>query len=635
MYARLTAVAGPLKGISFPLTAERLSIGREGTNEICLEDGFVSRRHCLILKDGENFRLKDLGSRNQTAVNGVPLEERRLEHGDEIKIGQSVFLFLYGHSSEGTQTVGLLEEDLTQTDTTLLRPEDALYLDPGKAIAALPSDQRIGRNLQALLEAGEALSSIREFQPLAKRLLEIVCAVIPARRGAILMAFGGSRDFTHRALWHRDPAQASALRVPSGILSRVLRERVSVWSNEVLEGKHIRPTASIVAARIRAVLAVPLVKFDQVIGAIYVDTDDPEVGFAEDHLQLLTGLAGVAAGALETAAYVERLESENRRLQAEVNQAHEIVGASVHMQEVYRFISRVSPTTDPVLITGESGTGKELAARAIHRNSPRAHKRFVSLNCALLPEPLLESELFGHEQGAIAGAVGEKRGKIEEAEGGTVFLDEVGCLTPALQAKLLRVLAESEFERAGGTRSIRSDIRLIAASSHDLKAEVAKSVFRGDLYFRLNESTISLPPLRERSEDLASLVNHFITKYSRKSLRRIMGCSQEAFACLQSYDWPGNVRELENALERAVVLGASERILPDDLPEQIVDAGSTPANPSSNFRDSVRQTKRQIVQKVLDETGGNQTEAARVLGLHPNSLMRLIKTLDLRSSAKA
>jgi Nif-specific regulatory protein len=299
------------------------------------------------------------------------------------------------------------------------------------------------------------------------------------------------------------------------------------------------------------------------------------------------------------------------------------------MGHVYTFIAKVAPAEATVLIAGESGTGKELVARAIHANSPRATKPFVAINCATLAETLLESELFGHERGAFTGAIAQKRGKLEEAQGGTVFLDEVGELAPGVQAKLLRVLQHREFERVGGTRAIRADIRVITATNRDLRQEVMRGAFREDLYFRLNVVSMTLPALRDRREDIPQLVSHFIRQQAPRARRRVTGCSEEALTCLRQYDWPGNVRELENAIERAIVLGSTSMILPDDLPEAVIEAaGAGPAARASYYQ-TLRNLRKQLVVKALEQTRGNYTEAAKLLGLHPSNLHRLVRNLGL------
>jgi transcriptional regulator with PAS, ATPase and Fis domain len=300
------------------------------------------------------------------------------------------------------------------------------------------------------------------------------------------------------------------------------------------------------------------------------------------------------------------------------------------MQQVYQLISKVAATDSTVLISGESGTGKELAARAIHTNSRRSAKPFVAVNCAALAESLLESELFGHEKGAFTGALNQRKGRLEFADGGTIFLDEIGELSPGLQTKLLRVLQEREFERVGGNKPIKVDIRVIAATNQDLDAAIAAGAFRRDLFFRLNVVELKMPALRDRAEDVPMLGNFFVVKYSDKCNRRVLGISPEAQKLLQSYDWPGNVRELENAIERAVVMGSTEHLLSEDLPESVLETSSPQAELMGGYHDSVTSSKKQIILEAINKADGSFTEAAKLLGLHPNYLHRLVRKLNLR-----
>ncbi len=266
------------------------------------------------------------------------------------------------------------------------------------------------------------------------------------------------------------------------------------------------------------------------------------------------------------------LVRRNRYLTRELEERYQfgkIIGKSAPMQRIYQLIEKVAPSKATVLITGDSGTGKELIARAIHFNSPRRELPFISVNCGALPETLLESELFGHERGAFSGAVNLRKGRFELAHEGTLFLDEISEMSPPLQVKLLRVLQEMEFERVGGSQTIRVDVRIVAASNRILKEEVAERRFRSDLFFRLNVVHIHLPPLRERSDDIPLLVNHFLTKYSQESSASVITMEPEALRCLLDYSWPGNIRELENVIERAVILSNGEKIMVKDLPQEV------------------------------------------------------------------
>jgi transcriptional regulator with GAF, ATPase, and Fis domain len=475
------------------------------------------------------------------------------------------------------------------------------------------------------------MSSERSLRPLADRLLTIIEEAIPAEDTAVLLQQSGEDSFLEfRGPKKRDETVAQ---LPRGILRRVVKERISVSINEV-QGTDVEDLSkSVVALKLNSILAVPLITRGRVIGVIYAAAREMSVRFDEDHLQLLTGIAGLAAGGLENMLHLETLKDENRELQARINAPQDLVGDSPCIANVHKFITRVAPTPTTVLITGESGTGKELVARAIHRNSPRHPKPFVAINCATLTETLLESELFGHEKGAFTGAIAQKRGKLETAEGGTVFLDEIGEMPLTLQAKLLRVLQEREFERLGGTRPIKVDIRLIAATNRNL-AEMAKTGgFREDLYYRLNVVSITTPPLRQHREDIPVLARYFVEKHEHIAARRVTGISAEALDYLMRYDWPGNVRELQNVIERALVMGSTEYLLPDDLPESVLEVGSSgPA--TVDFHEQVNESKRRIILSALEQFGGNYTEAAKQLGIHPNNLHRLIRNLNLKAALK-
>jgi transcriptional regulator with GAF, ATPase, and Fis domain len=349
-----------------------------------------------------------------------------------------------------------------------------------------------------------------------------------------------------------------------------------------------------------------------------------------EYRDTLSALATLAAAALETVRDVERLQNENQILRQGLDLSTTgIVGESIAIHKLLHMVGRVAPQDTSVLILGESGTGKELVAHALHRLSPRVMRPFVAINCAALAESLLESELFGHEKGAFTGAIMQKKGKLEAAEGGTVFLDEVGELAPALQAKLLRVLQEREFERVGGTRTIKLDVRLVAATNRDLAAQVRAGGFREDLYHRLNVVALRVPPLRERAQDILPLARYFLDRSAARCRRRVSGFSAEAERYLTTHSWPGNIRELENAIERAVVLGQSDTIQAEDLPETVIETRAVMEAPAG-LQSSVVQSKRELILEAWRQAGGDHNKAADVLNIHPNSLRRLIRTLGLR-----
>ncbi len=622
MNPRLTAIGGPLKGTVFTLTEAEVCIGRESSNGLCIADSSVSRRHCRIKRDGDDYTIFDLESLNSTFVNDLPVKQRALAHGDRIKIGDSLFLFHLFETDIPTSSSKVHFDDRPSPsrDTMRVRVEDAV--------------QTMARDLCALMKISAAINSIHQLDELQKQLLELIFEVVPAQRGAILLREDDAEEFSTLFGLDREAGTETTVRVSRTIAQQVLSEGVSILSNEVAESDAFADVESVIASQMQSVLAVPLVLFEKVLGVVYLYTTDPVARFDEDHLQLVTAIVNIAAVALQNVRHIESLESENRELRASFNLEHNMVGESDSMQELYKLISRIAPTDSTVLIRGESGTGKELAARAIQLNSPRATKPFVAVNCAALTESLLESELFGHEKGAFTGAIAQKKGKLEMADGGTMFLDEIGELAPLLQAKLLRVLQEREFERVGGTRTIKVDLRLIAATNKDLEEAIRRGEFRQDLYYRLNVVALLMPSLRERREDIPLLANFFVEKYGHKCRQCSMKISKEARARLLGYDWPGNVRELENAIERAVVLSSTDTIMPEDLPEALLETESPTGAPAAKYHEAVQETKKQLILQAVEQAGGNYTEAARLLGVHPNYLHRLIRNMNLKPEIK-
>ena len=319
-----------------------------------------------------------------------------------------------------------------------------------------------------------------------------------------------------------------------------------------------------------------------------------------------------------------------------------MIGASSSLEEVFRTIEKVAASPSTVLIYGESGTGKELIAEALHNNSPRADKAFIKINCAAIPRDLIESELFGYEKGAFTGAVSSKPGRFELADQGTLFLDEIGTIPLEMQVKLLRAIQEQTFERVGGVSTIRVDVRLIAATNSNLKAEAEAGRFREDLYYRLNVVPMTLPPLRERVEDIPALVTHFLQKYNQRLNRNVERVTDEALAHLRRYQWPGNIRELENVMERAVLFAEGGVVTEDELPDAIREPESQSKPPQAPMAKSpigplkeiVRQhtesLEKDLITRALEETGGNVTKAARRLEISRKSLQNKMKELGLR-----
>lgn len=630
MFPRLLVLAGPLKDSTIDLGDGETTLGREPGNSIVVIDPSVSRHHCLFRREADGgFQIKDMDSRNGTLVNGARVKEQVLRHGDQISIGDSAFLFQM-EDQEQTAAANQVEFDESRltAETTVIYPKDVVYLHPQRLLEDLQPSAQVAENLSALLKISRIVHAIRDLDELQAQLLSLIFEVVPAERGAILLSENAGQDISSFHARTRQSGQPRQLRVSRTIVSQVMKENVAILGIDVPGGK-LRNVASLADAAVHSLLCVPLAVFHKTIGCIYLDSTSSSSRFSEDHLQLTAAVAGLSAVALDNARRVQWLEQENHRLTTEVSQEQSLIGESPRMKEIYQFLAKVAPTDSTVLIEGESGTGKELAARALHRNSPRSGKPFIAINCAAIPESLLESDLFGHERGAFTGAASQKKGRLEVADGGVVFLDEIGELAPALQVKLLRVLQEREFERVGGTRPIKVDIRLIAATNRDLSEAVRKGEFRQDLYYRLAVVKLAMPPLREHRDDITVLTRHFIQKHAKRCNVKAKPVSPEAMSLLVHYDWPGNIRELENAIERALVLGNSDMILAEDLPESLLEHGTEELK-QGKYHAKVKDLKKDLIIAAVEQSRGNYVEAAGILGVHPNYLHRLIKNLGLK-----
>ena len=633
MRPRLLVIAGPSRDLTIPLPNGEATLGRDPANLVAVIDPSVSRKHCLLRREEDGrYRIKDLDSRNGTLVNGQAIKEHWLSHGDEIATGDSVFLYLIDDDDRAASASAVEFEDRPTSETKIIHPKEVVYLQPDRLLKELPPTSQVARNLNALLKISRVVHAIRDLEQLQAQLLDLIFEVVPAGRGAILLTEGNGQEFNCLYARTRQAGQPQLVKVSRTVARQVMNENVAVLGVDVPGSGALRDVESLVVSEVRSLLCVPLSVFERMIGCIYLDSTSATNRFHDDHLQLVAAIAGISAVALDNARRLHWLEQENERLSNEIRQEQILVGDGAKMKEVFQFLARAAPTESTVLIQGESGTGKELAARALHRNSPRADKPFVAINCGAIPETLLESDLFGYERGAFTGASARKKGRLEVADGGVVFLDEIGELAPALQVKLLRVLQEREIERLGATHPIKIDIRLLAATNRDLSEAVKKGQFRQDLYYRLAVVPLVMPPLRDRREDVPLLVRHFVQKHATRCRVKAKPISREAMAALVHYDWPGNVRELENAVECALVMGSSEIVLLEDLPESLLEQSTSAEVHEGRYHASVKELKRQLILDAIEQTQGNYVEAAGVLGVHPNYLHRLIRNLALRDA---
>jgi Nif-specific regulatory protein len=430
--------------------------------------------------------------------------------------------------------------------------------------------------------------------------------------------------------WDRNAAGPAPVAVSRTLVTMAIAKNTAIFTDDLTMSEEFSGLSSLNLRKVDSVIAVPLSNEGVAIGALYLESVHAGRRLNRQHVEFAVVIAEYAGKALETANRLKTLKEDNQRLQTALHLEHNMIGCSSPMQQISERIARIAQTDATVLVRGETGTGKELAARAIHQNSLRAGKPFEAINCALLNDTLLQSELFGHERGAFTGAVALKKGKLELADGGTVFLDELGSLGEASQAMLLRVLQSREFQRLGGTRTLSVDIRIVAATNEDLETAIHKKTFRQDLYYRLNVVSLTMPPLRERRDDLPILADHFIELYTRKNKRVVKAVSPEAIRLLQAYDWPGNVRELENAIEHAIVFGSTDEVVPEDLPESLVASNRAAAGTDLAYHDAVREAKRNIILSAMQNASGDYGQAAKRLGIHVNNLHRLIRELELK-----
>jgi Nif-specific regulatory protein len=496
------------------------------------------------------------------------------------------------------------------------------------------------RKLTALLEVSQALGSTLDLSEAVENVLEILDRELGMKRGAIVMLEAkGELRIQYAHGMSEGERQRGRYRLDEGITGKVVSSGKPVVVPQVSkEPLFLNRTRKRDPKQEESFICVPIKNHRKTIGAFSIIYSFKQNRNFDDAVKLLTIIASMISQSLRMAQMVEQekaqLADENALLKRELQQKYEfrnIIGTSKEMREIYDQIAQVAHTNTTVLIRGESGTGKELVAHAIHYNSPRSSKPFVKVNCAALPESLIESELFGHEKGAFTGAVARKRGRFELAESGTMFLDEIGDLSPALQVKLLRVLQEREFERVGGTETIRVNVRLITATNVDLEQGVQDGRFRSDLYYRLNVFSIYLPPLRERKTDILLLADHFLEKYARQNSKRIKRISTPAIDMLMSYHWPGNVRELENVIERAALVCEGNVIHGYHLPPTLQTAEGSGTVTKMSLEQAVNAFEKDLIQDALKTARGNRARAARMLDTTERILGYKVKKYEIDS----
>jgi Nif-specific regulatory protein len=510
------------------------------------------------------------------------------------------------------------------TDAELVPPPDAVTPEISITGPNAHRDTSEARKLGTLLDVSQTLSGHLNFQAGLSSLLVILGRRCGAVRGAVAMLDEHTGDLQVRAgLGLSREGQSIRYHLGEGITGEVAASGEARVVPVISQDKRFLHRAASRGERRGSefsFVCVPVLLYRRPVGTLSIELPHRAERDFERLLKFLRVVASMISQAVRIHRLVEaerqRLVTENAQLRQELLQRFDfsdMVGASGPMRQLYEEMARVAGTNTTVLIRGESGTGKELIAQAIHYHSPRAKRPLIKVNCAALPETLVESELFGHEKGAFTGAQARKKGRFELAHGGTIFLDEIGELSPAIQVKLLRVLQEREFERVGGAEPVRTDVRVIAATNRDLEKALGDGGFREDLYYRLNVFPIFIPPLRERKSDVLPLADHFAVKYAREHGKPIKRISISAIDMLAGYHWPGNVRELENTMERAVLMADGEVIHGHHLPPTLQSAEATGTVINSSLGGAVGAFERGLIEDALKSTAGNRAKAARLL----------------------
>jgi Nif-specific regulatory protein len=573
--------------VAWTIPIERtIRIGRDPAAELALIDRQVSRHHAVLSCEAGVWTVSDLGSRHGMRVNGTACESRRLADGDRVQIGSSLLVF---HDTTAAPEV-------IDTRTTEIEP-------PGEATT--PE----ARRLRLFHELGRAVAVAEVPEPLLERMLALIGEALDAELVvAGLLTAGGARP--RKLLWRRPGA--------------VLDEEPPVDS-ALFEALKARGEAM----RLRDAIAAPLRARGRTLGFVYVPAPAGHC-FGSDALDLVVALAGITAAAIDGAERVRRADGINDDRRVERRDV-ELLGDSEPMRRLRADLVRFARADTALHLRGETGTGKDLAARALHAASPRADDPFEVVNCAAIPDAMIESELFGHVRGAFTGAIRDRRGRFVMAHRGSLFLDEVAELSPAAQAKLLRAVEDGEVQPVGAERALRVDVRVISATHKNLAAEVAAGRFRDDLYWRLAVVELELPPLRVRGGDIQLLAERFLARTARRLDRELTGFTAEALAALTAYSWPGNVRELTSEIERAAILAEGPLVDAGDLRLRAAAAaapGDRPRPLAERFA-GLDQLERQLVQESLRAASGNVTEAARLLGISRIMMRRRLERFDL------
>lgn len=625
---------------------EAATLGRAPGNLIVIRDERASRQHAEVFPTPAGWMLRDLGSRNGTYLRGELFEgEHRLIAGDVFSIGRVELVFYPGdpppESSAAASLSGTVVGELPtaagrwQASITHRQAKSRLLEQLRTSAATVP---RVGRAAAELCRLSFSLGRAEGPEEVGRLAAETAVEEIEGGRCVVLLppSFEASGEVTADML-------VPVASVPSPWTAEIPMAAVET----VMDTDEALIAASAAGERSSTTtMAAPIRSGGRPVGALVLEIDNASRSATPDDLEFAMAVCDAVGVAVENISARSELTTklataadENAWLKQRLGEESRMVGNSPQLAAILKQIQRVATTKATVLVRGESGAGKELVARAIHDASDRVGKPFICLNCAALSETLLESELFGHEKGAFTGATERKAGKFEAADGGTLVLDEIGEMSPAIQAKFLRVLEGHPFERVGGSTRIRVDVRVVAATNRNLEDAVGSGDFRRDLYFRLKVVEINVPPLRKRRDDIEPLARHFLARFAAETGRRVHDFTPEALEALRTYVWPGNIREMRNVIERAVVLSQGELIDRSELALSQLpppgDTGQQPVDARAAYKpESLEDVERRHILATIEASGGNKTKAASILGIERSTLDRKLARWAKKRAAK-
>ncbi len=581
------------KATHYTLEKPITSIGSAPDNDIQLSGEDVADNHAMIHFDGTGFVIQGVKRSAIVQINGKKKRKHPLKHLDLINIGSHSLAFdmLSAASDHGSD-----EES-----------------------ASVAMELTGYRKLQRF---SESLLGEYELEPLLETMMDAVIEITRADKGFLILSEGEDLHIKVARNIDKETIEDAVAQISDSIIAKVVKSKQPIIVSDAIRHTEFKSAQSVINLQLSSVMCAPLVHKGGLIGALYVGNENVANLFERVHLDLLTVFASQASLLLANAILINDLKLDNRNLNQRLEEMRfgTIIGACQAMRGIFTTVEKVAPTAVNVLVLGETGTGKELIANEIHARSPRASKPFVTLNCGAIPESLLESELFGHVKGAFTGASHTREGKFQAADGGTIFLDEIGEMPLNLQVKLLRVLQERTITKVGATKSEQVDIRVIAATHVNLEEAIREGKFREDLYYRLNVVQLTLPPLKKRGDDVILIAKYLINKVCDELSLATKELGPEAIQAIKRYDWPGNIRQLENRLKKAIVLADSSILTPLDLdlPEEVLEERLTLADAKERFA-------HRYIMESLERHQGNRTQTAKELGVDPRTIFRYLE----------